>query len=445
MTPPAERTPPWRLAHPVWLCAFRPFFTLAVVSGWLLMLLWGGFLWLDAPLPAVPGGPFTWHAHELLLGFALAGAAGFVLTAVPEFTRTAAFAAPPVRRLVALWLMARVGIWASGWWPTAGIVLAALAQLALIAGLITLVAPRLTADPERRHLSFLWALVLLGVVATGLYADLLRGQPPTRWLHALVGLWMGFIVIAMSRISMSILNASIDRCMATDGHPRDPYLARPPRRHLALLAIGLHTMAAFLQPDGPVSAWLALATACAIFNLLNDWHVGRPLLERWPLMLYTVYLLMALGYALLGVAGLGAAFSANAGLHLLTTGAIGLNIFIVVCIAGYTHSGQDKDGRAWVLAGFAMLVASALARAAAYAVAPGAMMTLAALLWCAAFVLQGACMLPVFWRQRTDGAAGCAGLLPVPQAPATTPAAAGAVTPWQPDRDDQRAATGPAQ
>ncbi|MBS0403126.1 MAG: NnrS family protein, partial [Proteobacteria bacterium] len=206
----AARAVPWSPAHPLWLCPFRPFFMLALVAGWALMGLWGGFLLLGWPLPAVPGGPFVWHAHELLLGFALAGAAGFVLTSVPEFTRTPAFGARPVRVLVGLWLAGRLGFWCSGWWPLAGLAVAALAQLGLIGGLMGLLAPRLLRDPGRRHVAFLWALALLAFVAAGFYVDALRGVAPTRWLHALVGVWMGLIVIAMSRISMSIVNASID-------------------------------------------------------------------------------------------------------------------------------------------------------------------------------------------------------------------------------------------
>ena len=427
MATPA-RTAPWSLAHPLWLCPFRPFFTLALIAGWALMGLWGGFLLLGWPLPAVPGGPFVWHAHELLLGFALAGAAGFVLTAVPEFTRTPPFGARPVRVLVGLWLLARLGFWFSGWWPMAGLAVAALAQLGLIGGLMALMAPRLLRDPERRYVAFLWALAVLAVVAAGFYVDALRGAAPTRWLHALVGVWMGLIVIAMSRISMSIVNASIDAQVAADGQAREPYLARPPRRNLALLAIGLFTLAEFVQPGGPVSAWLALAAAAAALNLLNDWHVGRPLMQRWPLMLYAVYGLMALGYALIGVALLSGGFSPSAGLHVLTTGVLGLNIYLVIAIAGYTHSGLEKSGRPWVPWGAALLVAAALARASAYAVAPTALMGLAALLWCAAFALQSAHMLPVFWRPRADGASGCDGLLPPHSAPAQSTCAPEALT-----------------
>ncbi|HOV19037.1 NnrS family protein [Ottowia sp.] len=422
------RMAPWSLAHPLWLCPFRPFFTLALIAGWALMGLWGGFLLLGWPLPAVPGGPFVWHAHELLLGFALAGAAGFVLTAVPEFTRTPPFGARPVRVLVGLWLLARLGFWFSGWWPMAGLAVAALAQLGLIGGLMALMAPRLLRDPERRYVAFLWALAVLAVVAAGFYVDALRGAAPTRWLHALVGVWMGLIVIAMSRISMSIVNAGIDAQVAADGQAREPYLARPPRRNLALLAIGLFTLAEFVQPGGPVSAWLALAAAAAALNLLNDWHVGRPLMQRWPLMLYAVYGLMALGYALIGVALLGGGFSPSAGLHVLTTGVLGLNIYLVIAIAGYTHSGLEKSDRPWVLWGAALLVAAALARASAYAVAPTALMGLAALLWCAAFALQSAHMLPVLWRPRADGASGCDGVLPPHSAPAQSTCAPEALT-----------------
>ncbi|MDO5086713.1 MAG: NnrS family protein [Comamonadaceae bacterium] len=410
----------WRLAHPVWLCAFRPFFAFAALSAVGLMAAWAAFLWLGWPLPGVPGGPFAWHAHELLLGFGLAAVAGFALTAVPEFTETPAFPAAAVRWLALLWLLGRAAFWASGAWPRPALALAAACHLALLGGLLALLAPRLWRDPQRRHLSFLWAIVLLALTAAGFYADAWRGQPATRWLHAMLGVLMALIVVAMSRISMRVVNASIEEhearlsSSADDASEAARYLARPPRRHLAVICITLFTAAQWLQPGGHVSAWLALASACAMLNLMGDWHVGRALWRRWPLMLYTVYACMAAGYALTGAALLGGAIHANAGLHLLTTGALGLGIYGVICIAGYTHSGLDKDGRAWAPLGAALLAASAVLRAAAYAHAPHLLMPAAALLWCAAFALMGAYMLPVFLRPRTDGGAGCDGVLPPP-------------------------------
>lgn len=405
----------WHLQHPLWLCPFRPFFALAMIWAWLVMLPWAGFLFMGWPLPAVPGGPFVWHAHELLVGFGTAAIAGFVLTAVPEFTDTPAFDAAPVRRLVALWLFGRLAFWSSGWWPTAGLALAGAAHLALLLGLTWLLAPRLWRDPDRRHLSFIWMLVLLALLLAGFYLDALRGNEPLRWLHAWLGALVGLIIVAMSRISMSVVNASIDAQVRLDGRDRLPYLARPPRRNLALLAVALYTVAEFIQPPGQVTAWLALATMCAVLNLLNDWHVGRPLLRRWPLMLYSVYGFMALGYGVSALAWLTQAWSPNAGVHLLTTGVLGLNIYIVICIAGYTHAGVEKDGRPWVLWGALALMLAAALRALAYLAAPTALwMGLAAVLWCVAFVLQSVRMLPVFLRPRADGREGCAGVLGKP-------------------------------
>ena len=405
----------WDVRHPVWLCPFHPFFALTALAAWFMMLAWGAFLFLGWPLPAVPGGPFIWHVHELLVGMGTAAVAGFVLTSVPEFTDTPSFDARAVRPLVALWLLGRLAFWCSGWWPAGGLVVSALAHLGLVAGLMAMLAPRLWRDPDRRHLSFIWTLCVLAFVLGGFYFDALRGQDAMRWLHALLGVLMALIVVAMSRISMSIVNASVDAQVASDGVDRPPYLARPPRRNLALLAIALYTAAEFWQPGGHTSAWLALAAMCALLNLLNDWHVGRPLLKRWPLMLYAVYGFMAVGYGFLGLAVLTGAFGANAGAHLLTVGVFGLNIYLVICIAGYTHAGLEKNGRPWVLWGAAALMLAAVLRALAYAgFASAVFMGVAATLWCLAFVLQSAYMLPVFLRPRADGREGCAGVLGVP-------------------------------
>ncbi|WP_037008953.1 NnrS family protein, partial [Pseudomonas sp. RL] len=104
------------------LCAFRPFFLATLASAVLLIGLWLGYLRGLWPLPTALGGPLVWHAHELLFGFGLAAVAGFVLTAVPEFTRTAPVGRPLFFWLLVLWLLARASFWLSGLlgpWPAA--------------------------------------------------------------------------------------------------------------------------------------------------------------------------------------------------------------------------------------------------------------------------------------------------------------------------------------
>lgn len=388
------------------LCSFRPLFLATVLLAVAGIALWLGFLGFGLPLPGVPGGPMVWHAHEMLLGFGLAAVAGFVLTAVPEFTSTAAFGRQVGFGFLVLWLAARLSFWLSGVigpWP------AALFNSAFAIALLVLLAPRLLGDPLRRQYGFFGGLGTLALVTVGFHVDAVGGRYPMRWLYAGIGVMMVLIVVAMSRISMRILNDAIQARREAGHDVDDDYRARPPRRNLAIFCISLFTLAEWLALPAPLNGWLALATAAAMFNLLNDWHIGRALLERWSLMLYSVYWLMALGYGALGVSLLADGFASSAGRHLLTLGAMGVSILAVLCIAGRTHSGYALDQRRWVPIATCLLVLAALLRASAGL--PGApvplLNMLAGLGWLTVFGLALRYLAPIWLRPRPDGGTGC--------------------------------------
>src|SRR5690606_1892951 len=184
--------------------------------------------------------------------------------------------------------------------------------------------------------------------------------------YAAVGAVMILIIIATSRVSMSVVNGLVEQ-----GHPDRQetdevgYLARPPRRNLAIVTIVICSATEFLLGPDTITAWTALAAAAAMLNLLNDWHIGRALFTRWALMLYATYWLIALGYAALGAAWLVAPITASVGRHLLMTGAMGLSIFAIMNIAGRIHAGLWLDRRRWLPLAALALVAAALLRTAA--------------------------------------------------------------------------------
>ena len=393
-------------AWPLLLCSFRPLFLATVLLAVAGIALWLGFLGFGLPLPSVPGGPMVWHAHEMLLGFGLAAVAGFVLTAVPEFTATAAFGRHVALSFLTLWLVARLSFWLSGVigpWP------AALFNSAFAIALLVLLAPRLLSDPLRRQYGFFGGLAALALVTVGFHVDAVAGQYPMRWLYAGIGVMMVLIVVAMSRISIRILNDAI-QARRDAGHEVDEdYRARPPRRNLAIFCISLFSLAEWLALPAPLNGWLALAAAAAMFNLLNDWHIGRALLERWSLMLYSVYWLMALGYGALGVSLLADGFANSTGRHLLTLGAMGVSILAVLCIAGRTHSGYALDQRRWVPIATGLLVLAALLRAGSgLPGAPASAFTLlAGLAWLTAFALALGYLAPIWLTARPDGGQGC--------------------------------------
>src|SRR4051812_6242280 len=96
--------------HPIWLAGFRPFFTLAFVSGAILPIVWAlvfaGLLVLPASgLPAL-----TWHAHEMFYGFGWAVMGGFLLTASKNWVKIRGIHGGPLALAALLWLVERVAV-----------------------------------------------------------------------------------------------------------------------------------------------------------------------------------------------------------------------------------------------------------------------------------------------------------------------------------------------
>lgn len=391
--------------HPFWMCGLRPFFLLAGLAAPLLMLAWLAFLGLGLPMPPTAGDPFVWHAHELLFGFTLAAVAGFTLTIVPEFAGGGDFNAASVRWLALSWIAGRIAFWSSGWFGAPALAVSGMAHLALLLGLAWLAVPRLRHGPGRQHLAFLWALAGFTLCVAGFYFDALRGMHPMRWLYATLGIVMMLIIVALSRISMRIVNFTIKDA----GIVGVEYRARPPRRMIAITGIGLYTTVEFFLPGTYLSGWFALAAAAGMLNLIRDWRIGRALFRRRPLMFFGVYVAMAAGYAAMGLTLVFEIGAFNAGRHMLTIGALGLAIYTVMSIAGRCHCGHPAENRLWMPLGAGLLVAAMLLRAMAYWPGVNALIFWLAAggLWCTAFGLFSWHTLRLLLTARPDGRNGC--------------------------------------
>src|SRR3990172_2388646 len=92
---------------------FRPFFLGAALWAVLSLLLW--LASLAGLLQLAEGyGALAWHAHEMLFGYASAVVAGFLLTAVPNWTGRLPVSGPRLMLLFLLWCAGRVAFLATG-------------------------------------------------------------------------------------------------------------------------------------------------------------------------------------------------------------------------------------------------------------------------------------------------------------------------------------------
>lgn len=92
-----------------WLPRPRAFFLVAGLWTCVSMVLWVLMLRGAITLPTA-FGPAAWHSHELLLGFVPAAVAGFLLTAIPNWTGRLPLQGWPLASLVLLRVAGRAAV-----------------------------------------------------------------------------------------------------------------------------------------------------------------------------------------------------------------------------------------------------------------------------------------------------------------------------------------------
>ena len=121
---------------------FRPFFLGAALWAPLALALWLGMLAGVVNLP-LAFDALAWHQHEMLFGYVGGVLAGFLLTAIPNWTGRPPVSGLPLLGLVLLWAAARslnlLGAATGPWLPAAAdvgfcMVLVALALREIVAG-----------------------------------------------------------------------------------------------------------------------------------------------------------------------------------------------------------------------------------------------------------------------------------------------------------------------
>ncbi|NHX28124.1 NnrS family protein, partial [Escherichia coli] len=141
---------------------FRVFFLMAGLFGLGAMLLWVLYLAALAAGGAATDMPFAmaphmWHAHELVFGFGAAAMAGFLLTAVPNWTGAGGARRYFIALAAGVWLLGRVAVGASGGLAP-GVV--ALVDLAFAPILAAKIAALLLRRPKPQNMVFLLFVLL---------------------------------------------------------------------------------------------------------------------------------------------------------------------------------------------------------------------------------------------------------------------------------------------
>ncbi len=87
---------------------FRPFFLGTAIHSIIVILLWIGVYAFNLAIPMSGLSTYQWHAHEMIYGYSMAVIAGFLLTAVKNWTGIQTVHGATLAGIFALWLIARI-------------------------------------------------------------------------------------------------------------------------------------------------------------------------------------------------------------------------------------------------------------------------------------------------------------------------------------------------
>jgi uncharacterized protein involved in response to NO len=371
---------------------FRPFFLLAAAWAAFAVLTWLCAFLYGVPL-ASGFSPLAWHRHEMLFGFIGAAIAGFLLTAIPNWTGRLPIAGLPLAALAALWLGARVAVWFSG---TVGLGLAAVLDVGFYL-VFAFVAGREVIAAKNRNVPAVGLVVLFALADAWDYAAAAHfvgdEGAPTR---AAISLVVVLISIIGGRIIPSFTRNWMAKQGFTQGLP-----GQPTRFDLVAIAVTALALASWvLLPDTPfVGAVLALAGLLQLARL-SRWRGWRAWSDPLVLVLHVGYAWIPLGLLLLGASLAGAPVPSTAAMHALTAGAMATMILAVMTRASLGHTGRKlKAGIATSALYVCVTLGAALRVLAALGVGEYRLgIEAAGFVWALAFVIFVLVYGPMFFR-----------------------------------------------
>lgn len=330
---------------------FRPFYLLGAVWSSLVVPLW---LW-----SYLAGGPDMltrdWHVHEMLFGFLAAVVAGFLTTAVPNWTGRMPIIGAPLAQLVGLWLAGRLAmLFQANLGAAAGVIDSLF--LLIFAGVIW---REVLAGRNWRNLP---VCGLVTALALGNIAFHLQGTGWASGLGERVALGVAALLIAL--IGGRITPSFTTNWLRAQNAPALPAAFGAIDR-VALVLIGLAVSAWAAFPDSRVSGLLLGMAGLASLVRLARWKGWATRREPLVWILHLGYGWLGLGLLLLGASVLSPMIPRSVGVHALTAGAIGVMTLAVMTRSTRGHSGRELHAGFATTAIYGAINGAAVARVVA--------------------------------------------------------------------------------
>jgi uncharacterized protein involved in response to NO len=363
---------------------FRPFFLGAAVVAVVWMALW--VLTVRGLPLSTYYGQFNWHAHEMVFGYAGAVIAGFLLTAVENWTDVPTPRGAALAALFGLWVAGRVAPFLPGLVPP---VLVAALDVAFFPALGLALAVPLVRGGEPRNTIFVAILGLLTVANVMIHLAVLGVAPQAGARGTVLGL--GVVVLAIAIIGGRVFP------MFTARIPGVTPRRRGAVEVASLVSLVLFLVAVIARPGSATTGMTALLAGLCHGVRLWGWHDRRVWGEPLVWVLHLGYAWVVAGFLLWSLAAFGR-IPHGAAVHAFTAGGIGVLTLGMMARVALGHTDRKVQAARPTVAAFVLVNLAALVRVAGPVALPGLYaqaLLVAGALWIMGFVLFLAVYAPI--------------------------------------------------
>ena len=381
-------------APPILRGGFRPFFFGAAAWGVIVVALWlcslAGLLQLPTAFE-----PVAWHRHEMIFGFVGAAVAGFLLTAIPNWTGRLPIAGRPLLALFSLWAAARAALLFSnfvGVWP------AAILDVGFFATL-TAVGAREVLAAKNRNVPIVVMALLFTLSDAADYAGSEGLIADVGWQAAIA-----LVIIMISVIGGRIIPSFTRNWMAKQGEKKRLPTQPAPLDVLVIAGTVICLLFWLALPGNRLTGLLLIFAAALQLLRLSRWGGMRAMSDPLVLILHVGYAWIPIGLLLLGLSIGGFDVPRSAAVHALTAGAMTTMILAVMTRATLGHTGRAlKANEATVVLYICVTVAALLRVAASLGLGSyRSLLDISGSAWIAALILFLAVYGPMFWQPRAE-------------------------------------------
>ena len=355
---------------------FRAFFPAATLWAGGSMVIWLGVLTGQITM----SGSLAWHAHEFLFGYTSAVLAGFLLTAIPNWTNRPAVQGIPLAGLLVLWLAGRVVMFET---ELVGRFFAAVVDGGFLFTLVAVAGRELVAARNIRNLPVLAMVAAVGIANAGFHVEVSLAGSGDISIRAGLSLILTLIMLIGGRII-----PNFTRNWLTD---RGPGLLPRPFAvfdRMAILAAAVALVGWVASPDNATTGGALVLAGLLHLIRCARWAGHRTTSEPLLAVLHLGYLFIPIGFLAMGSAILSPEnLDIGSALHFWTAGAVGLMTIAVMSRATLGHTGAPLTADMHLRFVFGALILSAVTRGlSGFAAEPAFVQSLSALAWIGGFL-----------------------------------------------------------